>query len=177
MSEVSPAAALCAHLALVSAISFGGIPSVLPDVRDFVVGHGWVTDGEFANFFAIVQAVPGPNMILMMSLIGWRVAGLAGAVACAIATSGPPCIMYFAGYRLWDRFRATRWQHTVRRGLAPVTVGLVVAGGYVIARAADNGWAAVALTGAAAGLLLVTRINPLWLLGAGAILGGLGLVG
>lgn len=167
---------LTAHLSLVSSISFGGIPSVLPDVRDFVVGHGWVTDVEFANSFAVAQAVPGPNMILMMSLIGWRVAGLPGAVACALATFGPPCVMYFAGYRLWDRFREARWQQVVRRGLAPVTIGLVIAGGYVMARAADAGWQGIALTCASAGLVLATRVNPLWVLLAGVVLGGLGFV-
>ncbi|MDB5401518.1 MAG: chromate transporter, partial [Rhodopila sp.] len=56
--------ALMAHLALLSSISFGGFPTVLPDVRNFVVAaHGWMTDQDFTNFFALAQAVPGPNII------------------------------------------------------------------------------------------------------------------
>ena len=71
MMNGSPASVvLAAHLALLSSISFGGFPTVLPDVHNFVVANGWVTDREFANFFAVSQVVPGPNMILMMSLIG-----------------------------------------------------------------------------------------------------------
>ena len=166
---------LTLRLALLSSISFGGFPTVLPDVRDFVVAdHGWVTDQEFTNFFALAQAIPGPNMILMMSFIGWQVWGLPGAVASAFATFGPPCTIYFASYRLWDRFREARWQPVIRNGLVPVTIGLVIASGTIMARAADTGWAAVSVTVAATALMLSTRINPLWMLLAGATLGGFG---
>jgi len=175
MTDPSAPAALTGHLALLSSISFGGFPTVLPDVRNFVVvSHGWVTDQQFANLFAIAQSIPGPNMILMMSLIGWKVWGLPGAMASAVATFGPPCAMYFGAFRLWSRFRDASWQNVVRRGLVPVTIGLVIAGGYVVARAGDAGWQAVMLTVAAAALMLLTRISPLWLLAGGAALGALG---
>ena len=177
MTDPSAPAALTGHLALLSSISFGGFPTVLPDVRNFVVAtHGWVTDQQFANFFAIAQSIPGPNMILMMSFIGWQVWGLPGAMASALATCGPPCAMYFGAYRVWHRCRDMPWQRVVLRGLVPVTIGLVIAGGYVVARAGDATWQAALLTVSAAGLMLGTRINPLWILLAGAALGGLGLL-
>jgi len=173
----SPSIALTAHLALLSSISFGGFPTVLPDVRDFVVAtHGWLTDQDFANFYAIAQSIPGPNMILMMSFVGWKVWGLPGALASAFATFGPPCAIYFASYRLWDRFRDAPWQRVVRLGLVPVTMGLVIAGGLVMARVADAGWQAAAVTIAAAAITLSTRLNPMWLLFGGGALGGLGLL-
>jgi chromate transporter len=177
MTGPSAPLALTAHLALVSSISFGGFPSVLPDVRNFVVGtHGWMTDQEFANLFAIAQALPGPNMILMMSFVGWKVWGFPGAVASAFVTFGPPCTIYFAAYRLWDRFRDAPWQRIVRVGLVPVVVGLVIAGGAVMARAADTGWLSVAVTIAAAAIMLGTRLNPLWILFASGALGALALL-
>jgi chromate transporter len=174
---VSPLGRLTLFLALMSSISFGGIPPVLPDIRHFVVvAHGWLTDEDFANFFALAQTIPGPNMILMMALVGWKVAGVSGAAAAASATAIPPCAMYFAGYRLWDRFRDAAWQNVARASLAPLTFGLVVAGGTVMAEAVDTGWASVAITAAAAVLLLATRLNPLWVLGGAAALGALGLM-
>jgi chromate transporter len=173
----SPSVALTTHLALLSSISFGGFPTVLPDVRNFVVAtHGWMTDQEFADLFAMAQSIPGPNMILMMSFVGWKVWGLPGAVASAIATSGPPCAIYFASYRLWDRFRNAPWQRIVRLGLVPVVMGLVIASGTVMARAADTGWQSVAVTIAAAAIMLATRLNPLWMLFVGGAIGGLGLL-
>jgi chromate transporter len=83
--------------------------------------------------------------------------------------------MYFASYRLWDRFRDAPWQRIVRGGLVPVTIGLVIASGAVMARAADPDWQAALLTIAAALVMLMTRL-PLWVLLAGGVLGGLGLL-
>jgi chromate transporter len=176
MNSSQASLVLAAHLAVLSSISFGGFPTVLPDVHNFVVANGWVTDLEFANLFAVSQVVPGPNMILMMSLIGLKVGGVPGAIASALATFGPPCAMYYVSYRLWDRFRDMPWQRIVRRALAPLTIGLVVAGGYVMARTGDVGWPSVAITAAAVALMLRTRINPLWILMAGGALGALGLL-
>jgi chromate transporter len=142
-----------------------------------VVGaNGWLTDREFANSFAVVQAIPGPNMILLTSFIGWKVGGLPAAAAAGLATFGPSCALCFAGYRWWDRFRDAPWQRIVRRGLAPVTVGLVIAGGAVMARIGDASWASLAVTLAAIGIVLGTRLSPLWVIGLGALIGALGLV-
>jgi chromate transporter len=175
MSSPSASVALAAHLAVLSSISFGGFPSVLPDVHNLVTVNGWVTDREFANFFAVSQVMPGPNMILMMSFVGLKVGGIPGAIASALATFGPPCVMYYVAYRLWDRFRDMPWQRIVRRGLAPLTIGLVIAGGYVMARAGGLGWPNAVITIAAVMLMLRTRINPLWILTGGGVFGGLGL--
>jgi chromate transporter len=176
MSDPSAPLALTAHLAMVSSISFGGFPTVLPDVRNFVVTtHGWMTDQDFANIFAMAQSIPGPNMILMMSFVGWKVWGFPGAVASAFATFGPPCTIYFTAYRLWDRFRDAPWQQIVRLGLVPVIMGLVIASGTVMARAADR-WRGVVLTMAAVAITLGARLSPLWMLLVGAALGGLGLL-
>ena len=165
---------MAAHLAALSSISFGWFPSVLPDVHNFVATNGWVTDREFANFFAVSQVMPGPNMILMMNFVGLKAGGIPGAIASALATFGPPCVMYFSAYRLWDRFRHTPWQRIARRGLAPLTIGLVIVGACVMARAAAAGWQSVAVTAAAVGLMLGTRMNPFWILMAAGALGAIG---
>jgi chromate transporter len=166
--------ALVGHLALLSLISFGGIPTVLPDLHNFLAERGWLSDRDFTDCFAVVQAIPGPNMILMVSLIGWKIGGLGAAIAGGLAIFMPSCATCFVAYRLWDRFREARWQQMARRGLAPITIGLVVAGGVVMAGAADRSWPAVGLTGAAAALLLANRISPLWTLAAGGALGAFG---
>jgi chromate transporter len=147
---------------------------VLPDVRAFVVTtHGWTTDQDFTNIFAMAQAIPGPNVILMMGLIGWKVWGLIGALSASTATFAPPCAIYFAAFRLMHRFREAHWQRVLRSALIPVTTGLIIASGIVMAQAAGMTWAAIAVTSAAAIVMLTTRLNPLWLLVAGGALGGL----
>ena len=176
MSDPATLGRLAAHFALLSSMSFGGVPTVLPDIHAFAVANRWLTDRDLADFLAVSQAIPGPNMILMMSFIGWKVAGLSGAIASACATFAPPCMMYFAAYRLWHRFRAAPWQRIARAGVAPLTAGLVIAGGTVTAQTVDVGWAAAAITGIAALALLFTRWNPLWVLGGAGIVGALGFL-
>lgn len=177
MTESSPAVALTVYLATLSLIAFGGIPAMLPDLRAFmVVTNGWVTDREFANFFAVVQSMPGPNMLVMMGFVGWKLGGAAGAVSAALACVVPSCALVLVVRGLWDRFRGARWQRSVARGLAPITLGLVVAGGFAMASAADTGWQTLVLTVGAALLVIGTRLSPLWALAAGGVLGALGVL-
>jgi chromate transporter len=177
VSDTAPGFALVLHIALLSIISFGGMASVLPDLRHFVVtANGWLTDREFANFFAIAQALPGPNMLFMMGVIGWRVGGLPTALATGIAAFGPPCVIYYFGYGLWQRSRQAPWHLLVRRALAPLTAGLIVGGGIVMAHTADTNWRTTVLTIAGATLILLYRVNPLWILLAAGGAGGLGLL-
>jgi chromate transporter len=172
----APAAVLIAHIALLSLISFGGVPGVLPDLQHFVVAaHGWMSDQEFANCFAIVQALPGPNMILLMGFVGWKIGGVPTALAGAVASFVPSCAFAYLAFGWWERFRDTLWQRRVRRGLAPVVIGLIIAGGYVMARA-GGGWSSAAVALAAAAATLGTRLSPLWVIAAGAALGAAGFV-
>jgi len=168
---------LIAHIALLSLISFGGVPGVLPDLRNFVVtAHGWMSDQDFANCFAIVQTLPGPNMILLMGFVGWKIGGLPAAITGALASFVPSCALAYVACHWWERFRDRAWQRRFRQGLAPVTLGLIIAGGYVMA-CSSSGWTPAAVTlAAAAGAALRPRLSPLWFIAAGGALGACGLV-
>jgi chromate transporter len=169
-------AQLAIDFSLLSLITVGGVVTVLPEMhRNVVEVHGWMSGAEFAQLFALAQASPGPN-ILVVSLIGWKVAGLAGAVVATGAACAPSSILTYVVSRIWQRFRGNRWRDLIEDGLVPVTVGLMLAGGYLLTRAADHSALAFAITGVTAGTVLATRIHPLWLLGAGGLLGLAGWV-
>ena len=141
MTGPSAPLALTAHLALLSSISFGGFPTVLPDVRNFVVvAHGWMTDHEFASLFAMAQSIPGAEHDPDDEFHRVESMGISWNGGQRVCHHWAPCTMYFAAYQLWDRFRDAPWQPTVRRGLVPVVVGLVIASGLTMAQAADTGW-------------------------------------
>jgi len=74
---------------------------------------------------------------------------------------------------IWERFKDAPWRKAIQRGLAPLTVGLIFAGGYVLATPNGLDWQHALVAGASAALLVFTRLNPLWLLGAGGVLGAL----
>jgi chromate transporter len=173
---VSPLATLAVRLTLLSLVAVGGITSVIPEIHRTVVDvHHWVTDAEFTQMFVIARAAPGPNM-LVVTLIGWQVAGLLGALVATAAICVPSCILGYFIAGVWDRFRGASWRRAVEAGLAPITVGLVLATGWLVARGADTSWVAYGITAAVAALTAFTRINPIWLLAAAGGLGLLGLV-
>jgi chromate transporter len=159
-----------------SLLSFGGTNTVLPEMhRQAVTVNHWLTDQQFASVFAISQAAPGPSS-LIVSLVGLKAAGWFGALVAAIAMFTPAVLLTFAASQAWEHFRDAKWRIAVEKGLAPITVGLLLASGLVITRAADHGWSAIALTAAATILLVATRVNPLFIMLGAGILGGLGLV-
>jgi chromate transporter len=159
-----------------SLLSFGGGPTVLPEMqRQIVEVHHWMTAADFAALFALAQAAPGPNM-LVSTLVGLHVAGLWGALVATLGMIVPSSLLTMAVVGLWDRFRDAPWRKAVQAGLVPVTVGLFLAAATMIALSADHTIALGMLTLAVAAASLWTRIHPLWLLGAGALLGVIGLV-
>jgi chromate transporter len=167
---------LVRHFALLSLLAFGGANSVVPEMHRLAVDvHGWMSSPEFADLFAIAQAAPGPNMMIV-TLVGLRAAGVPGAIVATAAMCLPSCLLTFAASRAMDRFAHSPWRAALQAGLAPVTVGLVLGTGWVLTRAADHSVAAYALTAGGAAWMLWARWNPMWLLALGAVLGLAGLV-
>ena len=164
---------LALYFGMLSLLSIGGISSILPEMQRVVVDvKGWVTPAEFTQLFAVSQAAPGPN-VLVASLIGWQVAGLGGALVALAAFCGPASVLAWWAGGVWERFRDAPWRNTTQRALLPVTVGLVFAGGYVLATPVGLDWRYAAIATASAAVMYFTKLNPLWNLVAGGMLGGL----
>ena len=156
-----------------SLIAVGGGQSVLPEMqRQVVDAHGWMSAREFAALFALAQAAPGPN-ILVVTAVGWRVAALPGAVVATLGIVGPSSLLSFATSHAWHRFRGSPWRQHVQAGVTPIAVGLVLASAAVLTVATTTGWLSGLLTAATAAAVLGTRVHPLAMLGAGAVLGAL----
>lgn len=162
------------YFSVLSLVSVGGLPAVLPELQRYVVDvKGWLTAGEFIQLYAVGQAAPGPNM-LIVSLIGWKVAGLPGATVALAALCGPAGVIAYWVAGLWERFRGTRWRKAIQRAMVPLVVGFTVAGGYVLATPGGvPDWRLWLIAVASAAATLATRINPLWLLAGGGLLGAM----
>ena len=88
---------LAVQFALMSLLAFGGANSVIPEMhRQAVDLHHWMTGLEFAALFAISQAAPGPNFMIS-TLIGWKAAGLPGALVATLALCAPSCLGHLLG--------------------------------------------------------------------------------
>jgi len=165
---------IAAYFCLLSIFSVGGLPSVMPEMQRYVVEvKGWMSPAEFMQAFAVGQAAPGPNM-LITSLVGWHLAGLAGALVALFAMCGPAAVLAWWASGLWERFKDSPWRLAIQRAIAPVVVGMILSGGVVIVTPdATPDWRLWLIAGATAAATLMSKMNPLWFLAAGGALGGL----
>jgi chromate transporter len=162
---------LAAIFSQLSLLAFGGGNSILPEMqRQVVQVHDWMSKADFSALFALAQAAPGPNM-MVVTLIGWHVAGWPGVLVTSIAKFGPSSLVTIGALHAWERFKDRPWRRTIQLGLVPITAGLVAASALLIAQASDRTWLLAAITAVVALFSYKTRLHPLWLLAGGALVG------
>jgi len=121
--------------ALLGVLAMGGGTAVLPEMQHMTVHtFGWLTDKQFREIYSIGQVAPGPNM-LMVLIIGYRLAGAMGALVVGIGFFVPDCILTLVVNRWWEHLKSP-WRVSVQRGMAPVAIGLMLSGTWAIARLA-----------------------------------------
>ncbi|MFJ3058259.1 chromate transporter [Herbaspirillum sp. NPDC087042] len=154
-----------------SVLAFGGGNTILPEMqRQVVEVHHWMAAEDFSALFALGQAAPGPNL-MVVPLVGWHVAGFWGMLVSSLAKFGPSSIITIIMLHVWERFRDKPWRAHVQAGLLPVTGGLVAASAYLIGQASiSHGFLAV-ITAVTVVISLKTKVHPLWLLFGGALAG------
>jgi len=163
--------ALASIFSQLSLLAFGGGNTILPEMqRQVVEVHHWMSAEDFSALFALGQAAPGPNLMIV-TLVGWHVAGFYGMLVTSLAKFGPSSLVTIAMLHVWDRFKDKPWRRHVQAGLLPVTGGLVAASAALIAHASiSNGLLAV-ITAVTAVVAIKTKLHPLWLLFGGAMAG------
>jgi chromate transporter len=170
------ALAICMVFGVASVLSIGGGNSVVPEIElQAVHTYGWLTSLQFADLFAIAQAAPGPSM-LFVTLIGYKAAGLWGALLATVAMILPAGLIVYVAARAWQSSAKARWHVAMEHGLAPIAVGLVAASGWIIAHSAEKTMGQVMLTVVATLVLSFTKLNPLYLVVAGGFVGWMGWV-
>ncbi len=168
---------LLAHLAgvfaLLSLLAVGGGLSVLPEMKQLTVQQAhWLTGDQFVDFYSLGQMAPGPNMNMVL-LIGLQTAGLAGAVVAWLAFFIPSSVLALVAGRGWQHLSGWPWRESIRRGLAPITIGLMTAGVISLSREALADDRAIGLAIAAAAVLLARNVNPVFVIAACGAAGAL----
>jgi chromate transporter len=119
---------------------------------------------------------PGPN-VLIVTLIGYSVADVAGALVATISMCVPTAVLAYCVSRLLTRSSHSRWPAIIQAALVPLSIGLMGASGLILALTSDRTWTAALVTAVAAILAATTRLNPFWLLLGGGCAGFAGLIG
>ena len=174
--DVNPVWTLAWTFGLMSLFAVGGANSAVPEMHRVAVDvQHWMTDQQFADIFAISQLSPGPN-VLIVTLIGYSVAGFLGALVATLAMCGPTAVLAYYVSRLLAKSGHSRWPAIIQAALVPLSIGLMGASGLILALTSGRTWAATLITAASAVLAFATRLNPLWMLLAGGCLGFAGVI-
>jgi chromate transporter len=164
-----PLLALIIIVAPLSLLAIGGASSIYAPLQYQVVDvYRWFSGREFIELFAIARVTPGPGSMLT-TIIGWRIAGLPGALVATLALYIPSTTLCFFAARVWNRYRGSHWHSAIENGLRPIAAGLMISGGVAILRVEDSGPLAWAMALAACALLIWRPLlHPMILMGGGA---------
>ena len=176
MSDRDDLLGLFLHVLLLGSLAIGGTQTVMPEAHRFVVdAHGWLSSKQFSDSFTLAQASPGPN-VLWVTLVCLQVAGFSGALVSTLAIILPGTLGAVLVTHLGRRNPGAPLGRAIRTGLSPLTIGFVFSSGWVLVQAVNHDWRGWLLTAVTVVLVLRTRFDPLWLMGAGAVAGIVGLV-
>ena len=158
---------------LVSLLAFGGGQAALPLVERIAVGEtGWVSPQDFAAAVAFGYVTPGP-VLITATFIGYRAAGLVGAVAATLGVFLMPWVLAAVAAQQLQQFLQHAWLRGFGLGAAPAVVGLLVVTALHLARHAFVHWAYAVIAVVALVLALRTTIHPIGILVGGAAAGAL----
>jgi chromate transporter len=172
----APAASLLqigAFLLKVGALTFGGGLTMIAFMQEQVVSQfHWLTPQEFIDGLALGQFTPGP-ILMVAAYVGYKVAGVAGAVVGGAAAFLPSFVMMLAILPAFDRVRKLVWTRAALRGIAPAVIGILAVSLVRLApHALPDAFAIITLL-ATVLVLIVWRVATLKVMLLGA---GLGIV-
>ena len=163
--------ALFAHYLSLSVFATGGAMALASDMHRYVVDeHAYITHTQFVNSIALAQAAPGPN-ILFVTVMGWQIAGLPGALATTLGLSLPALVFPLVVSRLGRLAQFERLLQALRVGLGPVAIGLMAATCFLLVRQAPGVWKGAAIIAVSTLLLATTRVPPVLLIFAAGVVG------
>ncbi len=171
---------LFGHFLLLSLLAVGGAITTAPDMHRYLVTQQhWLSDAQFTSSIAIAQAAPGPN-VLFVAVLGWNAAGPIGAFATTAGSLLPSTVLSLWATRWGSQRRETRHVRSFTNGLTPLTLGLLLATGWILAepyvRVAEYRWGALGLVAITVLVMVRTKVSPMWLVALGALAGVLGVV-
>ncbi|MBA4108775.1 MAG: chromate transporter [Leptothrix sp. (in: Bacteria)] len=163
------------HFLALSLMSIGGAITLVSEMhRRLVTEAGLLSDENFTAAIALAQAAPGPN-VLFVGLIGWYSAGMGGALASLVGIMIPSSTLALTASRWVASRRDWMGVQAFQSGMTPVTIGLLLATGWLLAPSVEHP-SALLLSAAVALLVWRTKVPLIALVGLGALLGALGWV-
>ena len=163
--------ALIRVFAYLSILTVGGGMAAFPEMKILTVDvHQWLKFPQLIHLYSVGQMAPGPNMMMIVSIGQWA-GGILGAIAVLGAFFGPTAVLAFMVAKAWKKLEKWPWRTSIQRGLAPVSIGLLLAGCFSMARGAITGTETAAIAVAVLLILMQYKVNPALLVLASAGVG------
>ncbi len=163
--------ALIRVFSYLSILTVGGGMAAFPEMKVLTVDvHKWLTFTQLIHIYSLGQMAPGPNMMMIVVVGQWS-AGLLGAVVTLLAFFGPTAVLAYVIAKAWKKLANWRWRNSIQEGLAPVSIGLLLAGCFSMARGAITGLETGTVAVVTLMILLRYKINPALLVAGGAVVG------
>ena len=169
--EIGVLVKLATAFAGMSVLMFGGGYAFIPMFQQAVVdGYGWVTRQEFIDALALGQVTPGPIMV-SATFIGYKVAGLGGAIAATAGMFTPTAVLTVLCAKCLDGAATSDNVKASVRGVRAAATGMVIAAAILIGKTAVPHWMSVALFGVSLVVLMRFRVSAAWVVFASAAAG------
>lgn len=155
----------------VNLFTVGGGFVMLPLLHNyFVVKYALLTNKEFLEAVALGQVTPGP-LTVMNAFIGYKVMGLAGAVAATAGTYSPSLIVATLVSKYYLKFKESRAVEAVFRAIKPAVIGMLGAVAISLGRTSMSDPLTIAIGVSAFGIMSYTKIDPTLVIIAAGIAG------
>jgi chromate transporter len=167
----------------VALFSWGGGPASLALMQREVTSVGWASSEEFADAVAAGNALPGPIAPQVSAFVGYKLAGVPGAIAAVTGTVLPTTLLMLLMVAFFFGVKDSPAVKAMLQAVRPVVVGLLLWTAYDMAygvfstkklgwsAALIGGWDKILIVFAAFALLTLTRINPVFIILGAALLG------
>jgi len=162
---------LLLHFGGLSLMSLGGFLVVIPEMQRYlVIERSLLSPAQLAASIAIGQAAPGPN-VQLVAVIGWQLAGALGAAVCMLAAVLPSVAIAWGVHRLGTRFSRSPAMPKLRGALLPISLGLMVSAGSVVASTEVHQPLLLAIVPLALWLSWRFRLSPILIVVGAGLLG------
>lgn len=109
-----------------SLLGFGGGPSTVPLIQNEVVKNfRFMTGSEFADMFALANALPGPVATKLAGYVGYKVAGVLGATVAILGTVVPTAVAMMILYRYLTVLKNNPYIGGAIKAIRPVVIVLL----------------------------------------------------
>lgn len=149
----------------IGTFTLGGGYAMLPLIqREVVDRKGWIDEEEFLNMIALAQAAPGLIAVNSAIFIGWRIGGWKGVCGAVLGAVLPSFLIILAIAMVFQEWKEYPAVEAAFKGIRPAVVALIAAPLFKMAKSAKISWVTALIPIAAALLIWLGHVNPVWVI-------------